>query len=77
MNIVYNKDGYQLTWEKTTGTPYPKVLNGKEIRPGAHYFLFRLTGNGLLKTHTVNSAHPVMTTDVIDGVINIFKKYMK
>ena len=76
MNKVYDHNGYTVTWEMANGLGGATIINGEKIRPGANYFKFNLTGNGVSKTYTVNLNYPVITPDVIDGVVNIFKKYM-
>jgi len=76
MNKVYEHNGYTVTWEKTTAPGGTTIVNGKEIRPGSNYFKFNLAGNGVNKTYTINLKYPVVTPDVIDGVVGIFKKYM-
>ena len=76
MNKVYEHNGYTVTWERVTGLGGSTIINGEKIRPGSNYFKFNLTGNGVNKTYTVNLNYPVVTPDVINSVVNIFKKYM-
>jgi len=77
MNEVYNSNGYKITWEQGTGIPGNVIAKGKEIKSGAYYFKFVLwKGEEALKNYSVNLKYPDVTPDVIDGVINVFKRFM-